>query len=48
MWFCVAVIEFVFAVLEKRVTEGECPLGGMCYNKVGICFCLLTGVKMHH
>jgi hypothetical protein len=23
MWFCVAVVEFVFGVLESRVTESE-------------------------
>jgi len=34
MWFCVAVIEFVFGILERRVTEGEHTLGGVCYNKV--------------
>jgi hypothetical protein len=33
MWFCVAVIEFVFGVLDRRVTEGECILDDMCYNK---------------
>jgi hypothetical protein len=50
VWFCVAVIEFVFGVLERRVTEGEPTLGGMCYNKVVMWgfVCLLTGVKMHH
>ena len=34
MWFCVAVTEFVFGVSDRRVTEGECTLGGTCYNKV--------------
>ena len=34
VWFCVAVIEFAFGVLERRVTEGERTLGGVCYNKV--------------
>jgi len=34
MWFCLAVIEFVFGVLERRVTEGEPTLGGICYNNV--------------
>jgi hypothetical protein len=32
--FCVAVMEFVFVVLERGVTEGECTFGGMYYNKV--------------
>jgi hypothetical protein len=32
MWFCVTVTEFVFGVLERRVTESEHTLGGMCYN----------------
>jgi hypothetical protein len=30
VWFCVAVIEFVFGVLERRVTESEPSLVGMC------------------
>jgi len=34
MWFCVAVIEFVFGVREWRVTEGEPTLGGLCCNMV--------------
>jgi len=32
--FCVAVLEFVFGVLEQRVTESEPTLAGMCYNNV--------------
>jgi len=32
--FCVAVVEFVFGVLERRVTESEPTVGGMCYNNV--------------
>lgn len=34
MWFCVAVMEFVFGVLEREVREGEHTLGGVCYNTV--------------
>jgi hypothetical protein len=34
MWFCVAVIEIVFGVLERRVTERESTVGDMCYNDV--------------
>jgi hypothetical protein len=34
VWFCVAVIEFVFGVLERRVTKSEPSLVGMCYNNV--------------
>jgi hypothetical protein len=29
--FCVAVVEFVFGVLERRMTESEPTVGGMCY-----------------
>jgi len=34
VWFCVAAIEFVFGVLERRVTESEPILVGMRYNKL--------------
>jgi len=34
MWFCLAVTEFVFGVLDRRVTVGEPTLGGMCYNNI--------------
>jgi hypothetical protein len=34
MLFCVAVIEFVFGVLERRVTESEPTVGGMRYSNV--------------
>jgi hypothetical protein len=32
MWFCMTVTEFVFGVSERRVTESEHTLGGMCHN----------------
>ena len=34
MWFCVAVVEFVFGVLERRVTESEPTVSGVCYNNI--------------
>jgi len=34
MWFCVSIVEFVFGVLERRVTESEPTVGSVCYNNV--------------
>jgi hypothetical protein len=34
VWFCVAVIEFVFGVLERGVMDSEPSLVGICYNNV--------------
>jgi len=32
--FCVAATEFVFGVLQRKVTDSEPSFAGMCYNNV--------------
>ena len=48
--FYAAVTEFVFGPVERGMIEGNPVLvtcGIICSN-VGICCCLLTGVKVQH